>query len=45
MVKELDDVLRTVIGIAVHYKLADKVAASIAYHHGRLAQMGFVKTS
>ncbi len=43
MVKEIDDVLRTVMGLAVHYQLVDKVAASIAYHHGRHMQMGFIK--
>lgn len=43
LVKEIQDVLRAAIGVAHHYGVIDDVRASIAHHHQRYQDMGYIQ--
>jgi hypothetical protein len=42
IVKEIEDVLRTALGIAVHYDLVDDVRAGIAAHYADHVALGLI---
>jgi hypothetical protein len=42
MVKEIEDVLRTALGIAVHYDLVDDVRVGIAAHYAQHVALGLI---
>ncbi|WP_221320936.1 hypothetical protein [Actinoplanes sp. L3-i22] len=42
MGKEIEDVLRTALGIAVHYDLVDDVRAGIAAHYANHVALGLI---
>ncbi|GAA0956050.1 hypothetical protein [Virgisporangium aurantiacum] len=42
LVKEVEDVLRSAIGIAHHYGVIDPLRASIAEHHARYRANGYI---
>lgn len=42
LVKEIGDVLRAAVGIAVHYQVLDQLQASIHHHHRRYQDMGHI---
>jgi NTP pyrophosphatase (non-canonical NTP hydrolase) len=42
MVEEIEDVLRTALGIAVHYDLVDDVRAGIAAHYAQHVELGLI---
>jgi NTP pyrophosphatase (non-canonical NTP hydrolase) len=42
LVKEVEDVLRAAVGIAHHYGVLERVRESIAYHHNRYREQGFI---
>lgn len=42
LVKEVEDVLRSAVGIAHHYGVVDQVRASIAGHHQRYRDQGYI---
>lgn len=42
LVKEVEDVLRGALGIALHYGVVDQVRASIAKHHDSYREQGFI---
>jgi NTP pyrophosphatase (non-canonical NTP hydrolase) len=43
LVKEVEDVLRSAVGIAHHYGVVDQVRASIAAHHQRYRDQGYIR--
>jgi NTP pyrophosphatase (non-canonical NTP hydrolase) len=42
LVKEIEDVLRSALGIAHHYQVIDQVRASIARHHQSYQDQGYI---
>jgi NTP pyrophosphatase (non-canonical NTP hydrolase) len=44
LVKEVEDVLRSAIGIADHYGVVDQVRASITRHHQTYRDQGYIPT-
>ena len=42
LVKEVEDVLRSALGIAYHYGVLDQVRASIADHHRSYREQGYI---
>lgn len=42
LVKEVGDVLRAAVGIALHYQVVDQLRASIHHHHRRHQDMGYI---
>jgi len=42
LVKEVEDVLRSALGIAYHYGVLDQVCASIADHHNSYREQGYI---
>ena len=42
LVKEVEDVLRSALGIAHHYGVVDRVRASIAHHHQSYRDQGYI---
>ena len=45
LVKEVEDVMRSAVGIAHHYGVLDRVRESIAHHHNSYREQGYITES